>query len=180
VTKLNLQHAIKIEGWSNIDKLKVIATLARDAKTIIEVGSYCGRSARAMLDNAPKDCRLIAVDTWEYVYRGGKVSDEHYRAFMANMKVYQDRVEVYKMPSKLAAPLIKAEYRLGFADLIFIDGAHTYEAVKADIANYRYLVKPGGVLCGDDYHPRWPGVTRAVDEAFPLARKKHTIWQVYL
>jgi hypothetical protein len=51
-------------------------------------------------------------------------------------------------------------------DLIFIDGNHTYENCKADILNYQGKVKDGGILCGHDYHPRFPGVIKAVKELF--------------
>jgi hypothetical protein len=27
-------------------------------------------------------------------------------------------------------------------------------------------IKPGGVIAGHDYHPEWPGVVKAVNEAF--------------
>jgi predicted O-methyltransferase YrrM len=52
-------------------------------------------------------------------------------------------------------------------DWVYIDGDHTYEAVKADLEAYYRTVKPGGYLAGDDYGlAGWwgDGVTRAVDE----------------
>ena len=48
-------------------------------------------------------------------------------------------------------------------DLVFIDAAHTYEAVAEDIRAWLPKVRLGGVLCGDDYPHR--GVRRAVGEA---------------
>lgn len=53
----------------------------------------------------------------------------------------------------------------GWADFIFIDAAHSYEAVRRDIRNYLPKVKPDGWFGGHDYHPAFPGVVRAVDEA---------------
>ena len=50
--------------------------------------------------------------------------------------------------------------------LLFIDGNHTYEAVKTDIDAWLPRVVPGGVVVFDDYietKPSW-GVRRAVDE----------------
>lgn len=54
----------------------------------------------------------------------------------------------------------------GHFDFVFIDAGHSYEAVRKDIANYRSKVKPGGWFGGHDYHPKFPGVIRAVGEAF--------------
>jgi deazaflavin-dependent oxidoreductase (nitroreductase family) len=52
-------------------------------------------------------------------------------------------------------------------DWVYIDGDHTYHAVKADLKRFYQLLKPGGVIAGDDYAMAgwWEdGVTRAVDE----------------
>ena len=38
-----------------------------------------------------------------------------------------------------------------FADLVFIDASHSYNAVRRDIQTALHLIKPGGVLCGHDY-----------------------------
>lgn len=47
-------------------------------------------------------------------------------------------------------------------DLIFVDGDHTYEAVKKDCNLWWSKLKSGGIMCWDDY--AWPGVKQAVDE----------------
>lgn len=54
----------------------------------------------------------------------------------------------------------------GWADFVFIDAAHSYDAVQEDIALWQAKVKPGGWFGGHDYHVAFPGVMRAVDEAF--------------
>jgi hypothetical protein len=54
----------------------------------------------------------------------------------------------------------------GWADFVFIDAGHSYHAVKADIAAWLPKVRPGGWFGGHDYHPKFPGVIRAVHEAF--------------
>ncbi len=53
-------------------------------------------------------------------------------------------------------------------DWVYIDGDHSYEAVKADLLAWLRKVKSGGALVGDDYD--WldetgaPSVRRAVEE----------------
>jgi hypothetical protein len=65
----------------------------------------------------------------------------------------------------------------GWADFIFIDAAHSYRAVEADIRDWLPKVREGGWFGGHDYHPAHPGVMRAVDEAFPKRRLyPHWIW----
>lgn len=54
----------------------------------------------------------------------------------------------------------------GWADFVFIDAAHSYDAVRQDIQAWGPKVREGGWLGGHDYHPAHPGVIKAVDEAF--------------
>ena len=54
-------------------------------------------------------------------------------------------------------------------DWIYVDGDHSYEGCLKDLNNAKEVVKPGGLILGDDYG--WPdakwqkkGVTKAVNE----------------
>lgn len=50
-------------------------------------------------------------------------------------------------------------------DFVYVDGyAHGGEEGGETIFAWAKKVKIGGVIAGDDYHPRWPLVCRAVDE----------------
>ncbi len=53
------------------------------------------------------------------------------------------------------------------ADLVFIDGNHTYEGCKGDIEGWLPLLKTGGILAIHDYgktEKAYPGVDESVDE----------------
>ena len=69
--------------------------------------------------------------------------------------------------------------------LLYIDGLHTYEGVKADIADWTPRVAPGGIVVFDDYYKEGVGVRRAVDELLgsgtvePTLRRAHQlVWTV--
>lgn len=50
-------------------------------------------------------------------------------------------------------------------DYLYIDAAHDYESVRADLRAWLPHVKPGGLILGDDYgHRLFPGVRQAWDE----------------
>lgn len=72
---------------------------------------------------------------------------------------------LYWMPTRAAARLVPD----GWADFVFIDAAHSYEAVRQDIADWLPKVAPGGWFGGHDYHEAHPGVIRAVDQSFGSA-----------
>ena len=50
------------------------------------------------------------------------------------------------------------------ADFIYVDGDHDYLPAKNDLIAYWPLLRPGGILFGDDYSANWPGVQLAVQE----------------
>lgn len=72
---------------------------------------------------------------------------------------------VHWMATEQAAPLVPN----GWADFVFIDAGHSFQAARGDIATWLPKVRPGGWFGGHDYHPKFPGVIRAVDQAFPGA-----------
>jgi predicted O-methyltransferase YrrM len=49
-------------------------------------------------------------------------------------------------------------------DLLYVDGWHSYEAVRRDAVNFGTWLSPRGVVCFDDY-AQYDEVRRAVDEA---------------
>ena len=67
-------------------------------------------------------------------------------------------------------------------DMIFIDAEHDYENVKADIEAWMPHVRKGGILCGHDYCPKFPGVIQAVDEIFTTGYLsiRGNIWWVHV
>ncbi len=164
------------------NELEWLAMQASTCKTIVEVGSWLGRSTRAMADNTRGT--VYAVDTWagsdglaEVLKEKpeGWVKDE----FFKNMVGLQN-VKAMQMPSLEAAALFRAQGRK--IDMVFIDGDHSYEAVRADILAWRALLMPGGVLSGHDYS--WTGVIKAVDELLPNRQtgdlRQNWIWYVHV
>lgn len=56
---------------------------------------------------------------------------------------------------------VKRAGLLGGYDLIFIDGGHSYETVKADYRNYKEFLNPGGaIVLHDICAPDCPGVAQ--------------------
>jgi hypothetical protein len=85
------------------------------------------------------------------------------------------RVVVLRETSAGAAPAIPN----GLLDWVYVDGDHSYGAVRHDLDAYAPKLKPGGLLTGDDYGSFgwWEGgVKRAVDE-FVAARRPQALLQ---
>lgn len=146
---------------------------------VIEVGVNHGRFSERMLQHR-EDLTLYMVDNWlgateqpeAYVKTGDKCASRNEetanKAFQSAQRVqrrYKDRCHLIRGNSVDVA----AHFPSGFADLIFIDGDHSYEGCKADIL--AYYPKTRRWIGGHDYknkHPKmdFSGVDRAVEEIF--------------
>lgn len=122
--------------------------------------SWCGR-------------RLISIDSWPVAPGAdpedplvGTAAQERYLAeTRRRLAPFGERSEIRRRDSLVAA----AEVGPGELDFVYIDAAHEYEAVRADIDAWHARVRPGGLLCGHDYYDGFRagamyGVARAVDE----------------
>lgn len=170
-------------GWMSRRELDWLAERGAEAARIVEVGVWMGRSTVALLSRSP-DCGLYAVDTWAGVpgdpAQEGLYEDPEaaYCAFLANLAapIALGQVRVMREDSVTAAGRLFTECGQSF-DLVFLDGDHSYDAVRADIAAYLPLVRPGGILCGHDFH--WSSVERAVNSMLaPVQRGPDSLWWV--
>lgn len=171
---VNISRAKRIRGGgTTAAELEWLAEHAKPRLRIVELGTYRGRSARAMLDSSK--AHIWCVDRWSGPAGKVVVSENDYQIFLTNIVDIKDRVTVLKMTTQKALE----HFLSGTFDMIFVDADHSYESAKFDIIHYAPLLKPGGLLCGHDYNPkRWPGVVRAVKELVRQAHVVHTIWWV--
>jgi len=145
-------------------------------RTIVEVGTFLGMGSTQVFCRAlPAEGRLYCVDTFSVnMIRFHRPQDTHYHAFLSNMKRtgIADKIIPVRMTSLEAARALAVT-----ADLVFIDGDHREEAVIADIEAWRPHVRPGGILCGDDYNVEpCPGVAPGVQRALPGHQVNGRIW----
>ncbi len=190
---VNIDRARLIEGWMAESELMWLGQQARNSSLIIELGSWNGRSSRAIADNLPADAKLLCVDTFSgssgepdaHKTAKEREGDGAFMKFFANLydHIMLGRVIPVRMESGNAAETLT---KMGVkADMVFIDADHSYEGVKRDIQLWQPLVKDGGILCGHDYNlPEqswdWVGVRDCVDEMFPHAQQapNTSIWHV--
>ncbi len=137
-----------------------------------EIGVWKGDGSAAILRHtSPR--KLYLVDPWQHLQE-----QDHSRAGMASQAeldgIYQGVAA--RFGQEVAAgrvELIRARSqevweRFGPRELdwVWLDGDHSYEAVKSDLDALARIVKPGGYIVGDDYLLDWwgDGVIRAVNE----------------
>jgi len=147
-----------IEGWFNFDQLYSLQLHeAPDKAHFIEVGTWKGKSAAYMAEIiklSGKDIKFDCVDTWlgseEHVNDADVINNTLYETFLNNMAPLKGYFNPLRLPSVEAANF----YRNESIDFVYIDAAHDYKNVRADIEAWWPKVKPGGTIAGHDiFHP---------------------------
>lgn len=166
------------EEWIHETVLESLQGLVRATEgvngAVMEFGCWEGRSLVSIAHAAGE--RLVhAVDHWqgndEDEYTTNAVAERDIYATFLENTAHLNNVRIHRMDtdefmSRWSEPVA----------LLHLDADHRYPAVKRQIEWVMPLLVPGGVLCGDDYSSRWPGVTKAVDELLPGADIVGSMW----
>lgn len=160
-----------IKGWFNYESFYDAMIERFDNANFVEIGAWKGKSACYMgerLKDTGKNICYTVVDN----FKGSPTETIHlqdaeiinrtlYRTFLNNINPLKDYIKVIKGNSEEVYKMFDDNSLM----LLFIDGNHTYEALKQDIKLWLPKIKKGGVIAGHDYDLE--SVKRAVDEAFP-------------
>jgi predicted O-methyltransferase YrrM len=153
-----------------------------DKPLIVEIGSAHGASSIILADAAEElDGKLICIDSFpENYYDQEKFGDHARQAFKANLKAYN--IRFLDMPSSEAITEVRAVVAgLKPISVLFIDGMHSYEAVKQDCELYLPLLRPGGYVAFHDYNNvAFSGVKQAADEATRGWEKSNDVWDLVI
>jgi len=147
---------------------------------VIEVGSWKGASA-VQVAKAARELGLptavLCVDTWlgSLEHLTGRVDgwslpgDRQfgyptlYFQFLANVLHCGCEDRIVPVPNT-SANAARWFGRVGvLADMIYVDASHEEDDVYQDLCLYWHLLRPGGILLGDDWNAYWYGVICAVN-----------------
>lgn len=167
-----------IDGWLTVDEAITLYELSRslpdEAPLAVEIGSWQGKSSVCLARGlaGKRGPRLCCIDPFDasgdgesaptYGQRADAVGGRLRRAFEQNLQAVgvQDMVEVRQGLSHEHA----TQWREPI-DLLFLDGDHSYDAVRRDFADWAPKIRPGGYLVMHDVvHDVHEGPRRVVDE----------------
>ncbi len=142
-----------VEGWMSPGQAATLYDAARRCAgegTIVEIGSFQGRSTIVLASAAAPDVTVIAIDPHAGNDRGPQeidgyadaAADDH-AAFLANLERagVAERVRHIRKFSDAALGDVDAPI-----DVLYIDGAHRYGPARADIRNWGERVTDGGTM----------------------------------
>ncbi len=142
--------------------------------TIVEIGSFHGRSTIVLASACSPDATVVAIDPHAGNDRGpqeidgfeAEADDDHDR-FNRNLAAagVADRVTHLRTFSDDALADID-----GQIDVLYVDGAHRYSPARADILRYGARVRDGGTMLIHDSFSSI-GVTLAILRELVLSRR---------
>lgn len=154
-------------AWNTHAWPDTLAPLRGGGGLAIEVGSFEGRSAIWLADWLGEGGHVLCVEPFSGCGQspgfGNPNMSEVAERFFANTALlrYQGRLSCWVAPSHLALRLLPS----GSAAVVYVDGDHSYDAVRHDAFEAARIVKPGGFVLFDDYgHADYPEISEAVHD----------------
>jgi predicted O-methyltransferase YrrM len=127
---------------------------------IIEIGSYVGESTLIFAEHF-KD--VVSIDPFVNDYDPNDMAcsyapfDKVYSEFLKNTLPISN-IKSIRDTSENAFNILKNQ----MWDIVYIDGAHTLDAVWFDIQHYKTIIKPYGFISGHDYG--WGNVRHSIGQ----------------
>jgi hypothetical protein len=146
-----------IEGWltdAQADRLRAAAQRVDGGTTVVEIGSFHGKSAVVLAAAVPPGARVICIDPHLGSDRGPQeIAADHergeddYEAFHANLARHgvTDVVEHVRALSSEALDAVDVP-----VDLLYVDGAHRFRPAGDDLVRWGARVRPGGTMLVHD------------------------------
>ena len=173
-----LPYRVDIPGQVSLAQLRAIeavASLVPEGGCVVEVGSLFGRSSWAWAKSVKQGATVHCIDPWDGNQgvralersHGIRYGLEQFRAYTADcpniraLRAYSpDGVQGWDSP----------------VDLYYEDAVHTDPTLSANIDFWMSKLTANGIICGDDYRPRFPDVRAAAERA--AARRGQALHRV--
>ena len=180
-----------IPGWfAQANRLTLTRLICeREIKSVVEVGSFLGLSA-VWFAQFESIQQVYCVDTW---FEGATYESENNLVGTLRrwdlprdfFRLFRDNVMRSGVWHKITPIKGHSRFVIGevpFADLVYLDGDHSYAGCRHDIELYQDKAKV--ILCGDDYTQRFEadgvtpcfGVIEAVRDLLPDAQLVGPFW----
>jgi len=174
-----LRQMKQIEGWFEEDEADLlVATAARalaelpGPHTLVEVGSYCGRSTVVLGGVARAfgaDAKVVAIDPHD-----GEVGalDERLTRTAPTLARFTANIAAAGL-SDLVETVQQRSYEVawdGPIDILLLDGLHDYANVSRDFWHFEQHVASSGFVAFHDYADYYPGVKALVHEVLGTGR----------
>ncbi len=162
-SKFGLENVYHINTWTSKDELRTLyyhSCAIKPGGNALEIGSYLGASTCYIVAGlAAKNGHLTCVDTWNNETMPDGIRDT-FAEFQKNTLPIRKYITTVRRNS---FELTRQDFDRSF-EFVFIDGDHSYEAVKRDFALVAEITSPAARVFFHD-SVAYEGVTRVIGEA---------------
>ena len=164
-------YNLDIPGWMPECQLQVIEKLAAkipSESVMVEVGSYCGRSAYCWAKSVDPSVTVYCIDIWDIhrykprpnVTLGDDTPMDRDHGRVSSLEQVHPSLENFKANTRDchnivalqgASPHDFRSWPDQSVSLVFLDGLHSNPWYQNDLYFWYSKVVPGGIICGDDY-----------------------------
>ena len=150
-------QAAGVAGWLTDGQARRLwdsAAALPEGATVVEIGSYHGRSTIFLGRAAPAGAEVVAIDPHAGNDRGPQEIHGTSQEGEADNRVFNEslrRAGVAGVVRHVRRPSQDALHAVdGAVDLLFVDGAHRYRPARHDIEHWGARVAPGGTMLVHD------------------------------
>lgn len=148
--------------------LKYLAMMAKtipENGVIVEIGPLYGSSTWVLAMNSHPSVRVFSIDTWERAPWIEKFEKKHPGIVPFSKDAFLHYTKDCKnvIPIQGWSPDVVKDTWSDKIDLFFDDASHGNPCFINNLNFFVPHVKPGGIVCGDDYARGWPDIVKEVD-----------------
>jgi predicted O-methyltransferase YrrM len=148
-----LAKVADVEGWMTRDQAQTLwdgASALEPPATIVEIGSFRGRSAIVLASAAADGVEVVAIDPHagndagpQEIERPAEAGQADHEIFVGNLEQagVRDRIRYVRAFSQEALDQVEGE-----VEMLYIDGAHRYAPARDDIRRWGDRVADGGLM----------------------------------
>ncbi len=170
---LDLNIMKEIDGWLTTKEAIALFRIAKRLKrkcTIVEIGTWKGKSTFVLAKGLGSKGEIICIDPFDATAPFDKASEKTYKSKTSKTSLFlqfKRKMVKLKVWNKIT-PFkgYSSEYNSKRAiDFLFIDGDHSKKGCMFDFAKFSPLIKKGGFIGFHDYNENRKkfGVTQTVD-----------------
>lgn len=162
-------------NWFRAENREVLSWFAPPCQVVMELGSWCGASARHLCACSP-GATVVCVDHWRgaadylLIPEAAELLPSLYETFLASC--WEQRGQIIPVRRDTLTGMAEVASYGVRPGLIYVDADHTEEAVFLDVSTASRLF-PFARIVGDDWD--WEAVRAGVSaQAAALGRKVYT------
>jgi predicted O-methyltransferase YrrM len=168
----------RVTGNMTMDELAVVAIICRWLKPLVvfEFGTFNGRTTLNLAANTPAEAKIYTLDLADpgEAQLATDREDDDYHLLERSGNYFRDTALGGKIEQLWCDSARFNETSLREqVDLVFVDGAHSYDYVRSDTTKALAMLRPGGVILWHDYCAWYPGVFEYLHELLPRFPLKH-------